>query len=460
MKGNIFDLDFKNSSKSNPCDLVGTYLMCYEETQLSIKDWIATYDWESEKDIKAGILKVLDIFYKDEFLRNKNVAEYSVNAELIFRKVKKLLSDEEKMTRYPTVTASAIWNEGYGRAKRKEKTLKMFKDEPNEVLFNSAAETIKKVYSLTDNDIQKLQYFVEQVKAGASFPNSLRRMLYIWSKNKKTGKTTVANAIVSTLNGDYDIQNISHYSSELAYEMQIKSFAVPKISECDCVLMDECFYADMGKTYADFKKFITSSGGHARKPYGQEFVWEGYPNYVATSNEPLQKFIKDWDDRRYLSIEFAQCPTKTLPSDKIISLWRQFIVNSQRTLEWEEWTEQIYNIANEVGEKGAITSELEIDLQQSFMLNMILNTNSEVLSDERITMKKWIGWFSESLGYQEANKRRAEIEQAVINVYGERYSNQNYWRLKDLQTKAQEIKDKNTNDYVSQDKSIDIVLPF
>ena len=141
-------------------------------------------------------------------------------------------------------------------------------------------------------------------------------------------------------------------------------------------------------------------------------------------------------------------------------MWRQFIVNSQRTLEWEEWTEQIYNIANEVGEKGAITSELEIDLQQSFMLNMILNTNSEVLSDERITMKKWIGWFSESLGYQEANKRRAEIEQAVINVYGERYSNQNYWRLKDLQTKAQEIKDKNTNDYVSQDKSIDIVLPF
>ena len=141
-------------------------------------------------------------------------------------------------------------------------------------------------------------------------------------------------------------------------------------------------------------------------------------------------------------------------------MWRQFIVNSQRTLEWEEWTEQIYNIANEVGEKGAITSELEIDLQQSFMLNMILNTNSEVLSDERITMKKWIGWFSESLGCQEANKRRAEIEQAVINVYGERYSNQNYWRLKDLQTKAQEIKDKNTNDYVSQDKSIDIVLPF
>ena len=141
-------------------------------------------------------------------------------------------------------------------------------------------------------------------------------------------------------------------------------------------------------------------------------------------------------------------------------MWRQFIVNSQRTLEWEEWTEQIYNIANEVGERGAITSELEIDLQQSFMLNMILNTSSEVLSDERITMKKWIGWFSESLRYQEANKRRAEIEQAVINIYGDRYGNQNYWRLKDLQIKAQEIKDKNTNDYVSQDKSIDIKLPF
>jgi hypothetical protein len=102
----------------------------------------------------------------------------------------------------------------------------------------------------------------------------------------------------------------------------------------------------MGKTYADFKRFMTSSGGRSRLPFGQEFAWEGYPNYVATSNDPLRKFIKDWDDRRYLSIEFKTQPTERLEFDTIYELWRIFIVGSSRELSWYDLAERIAQTSN------------------------------------------------------------------------------------------------------------------
>ena len=44
------------------------------------------------------------------------------------------------------------------------------------------------------------------------------------------------------------------------------------------------------------------------------------------------------------------------------------------------------------------------------------------------------------MGAQEANKRRGEIEKAVVQVYGERYSTSNYWLLQDFHIVAHDIR--------------------
>ena len=49
-------------------------------------------------------------------------------------------------------------------------------------------------------------------------------------------------------------------------------------------------------------------------------------------------------------------------------------------------------------------------------------------------------YFAAQIGAAEAQKRREEIEHAVLNVYGERYSTQTYWLLSDLKKRAQELK--------------------
>ena len=277
-----------------------------------------------------------------------------------------------------------------------------------------------------------------------------------------TGKTTSASYIVATLNGFYDIDKISEMSSSLAYEMQIRNYAVPRISECNAVLMDECFYSDMGKTYADFKKFLTSSNGRARLPYGQEFEWKGYPNYVATSNEPLQKFIKDWGDRRYLSVEFKTKPTQKLSIPEVGELWRTFIINSTRSKSWTEWAQELEPIAEEVGEMEEVASEFEVELQQSEFINFLLNKDkakNRYSADNKITLKVFVDYFSTSVGAVQAQKRKSEIEKAVINVFGNRYSTTNYWMLDELQKKASELLEKiNESETDTITKTID--LPF
>jgi predicted P-loop ATPase len=265
----------------------------------------------------------------------------------------------------------------------------------------------------------------------------------------KTGKTTSATMLVSLLNGDTNEANIARYSSTLANEMQVKSFAVPKISECNAVLMDECFFADMGKMYADFKRFITSSNGRARLPYGQEFEWTGQPNYIATSNDSLQKFIKDWSDRRYLSVEFKAKPTERLDFDEIKALWASFVLNSTCDKDWSTWAEELAPVSEEKGDRTEVTEELEIDLRKLAMIERILAlstpSKSPACAQNHVALKTFVDWFSESMGTVEAHKRKAEIEAAVIKVYGARYSTSNYWLLSNLQDTAQKMKNEINN---------------
>lgn len=451
----------RNSSHDNPSEMVSGYLFADAELR-TFAEWLQDYDFATQAEIEHAVRLFLSVICSDAYINRKHLDEINPQADKIAKRFKKIVYDEEKSSRFCKKMASEVWNEGYADKLRKERTAKMFHVEQSEKDFKNAWNTIREIYGLSDMDLNKIHFFIEQVKDDGNFPNSLRRMLYIWGREKMTGKTTSASYIVATLNGFYDIDKISEMSSSLAYEMQIRNYAVPRISECNAVLMDECFYADMGKTYADFKKFLTSSNGRARLPYGQEFEWHGYPNYVATSNEPLQKFIKDWGDRRYLSVEFKTKPTKKLSIPEVGELWRNFIINSTRIKSWTEWAQELEPIAEEVGEMEEVASEFEVELQQSGFINFLLNKDkakNRYSADNKITLKVFVDYFSNSVGAVQAQKRKSEIEKAVINVFGDRYSTTNYWMLDELQKKASELLEKiNESETDTITKTID--LPF
>ena len=441
-------LNTTNGTTANPCELISNYLL-WEQDGGTLQSWIEQFDFESREEIEKAIRLFIRTVSLDDFMRRKHLDEENPFAAAVFSRYSKIMTDASRLDKYPVALSGEIWHGGFSRKRLEQKTAEMFAVIPDADKFEKACKRIKAVYNLSDTDIEKLHFFVEQVKAGDKFPNSLRRMLYIWGSTMKTGKTTSATMLVSLLNGDADESHIARYSSTLAQEMQVKSFAVPKISECNAVLMDECFFADMGKMYADFKRFITSSNGRARLPYGQEFEWTGQPNYIATSNDSLQKFIKDWSDRRYLSIEFKDKPTEKLNFAQIKQLWADFVLNSERTKTWSEWADELAPLSEEKGDRTEVTEELEIELRKLQFIERILaqvtpNT-SPSCAQNHVALKTFVDWFSESMGTVEAHKRKAEIEAAVLKVFGPRYSTSNYWLLSELQRVAQAMKNEINN---------------
>ena len=438
-----------DGGRENPCELVSAFLL-WEKDGGTLQSWLEQFDFDTREEIEKAIRLFIRTVTLDDYMRKKHLEEENPYAAAVFTRYSKIMTDANRLDKYPVSLSGEIWHGGFSRKRLESRTAALFGSvTPDASKYAEACERIKRVYSLTDVDVEKIHFFVEQTKAGDKFPNSLRRMLYIWGSTMKTGKTTSATMLVSLLNGDTDESNIARYSSTLANEMQVKSFAVPKISECNAVLMDECFFADMGKMYADFKRFITSSNGRARLPYGQEFEWTGQPNYIATSNDSLQKFIKDWSDRRYLSVEFKAKPTERLSFEEIKALWAAFVLNSQRTKDWSAWADELAPVSEEKGDRTEVADELEIDLRKLDMLERVLAMNTPTKSpasaQNHVALKTFVDWFSESMGVMEAHKRRAEIEAAVIKVYGERYSTTNYWLLTSLQETAQRLKNEINN---------------
>lgn len=438
-----------DGGRENPCELVSAFML-WERDGGTLSSWLEQFDFDTREEIENAIRLFIRTVTLDDYMRKKHLEEENPYAAAVFTRYSKIMTDANRLDKYPVSLSGEIWHGGFSRKRLESRTAALFGSvTPDASKYAEACERIKRVYSLTDVDVEKIHFFVEQTKAGDKFPNSLRRMLYIWGSTMKTGKTTSATMLVSLLNGDTDESNIARYSSTLANEMQVKSFAVPKISECNAVLMDECFFADMGKMYADFKRFITSSNGRARLPYGQEFEWTGQPNYIATSNDSLQKFIKDWSDRRYLSVEFKAKPTELLSFEEIKALWAAFVLNSQRTKDWSAWADELAPVSEEKGDRTEVADELEIDLRKLDMLERVLAMNTPTKSpasaQNHVSLKTFVDWFSESMGVMEAHKRRAEIEAAVIKVYGERYSTTNYWLLTSLQETAQKMKNEINN---------------
>lgn len=429
---------------AGPCELVSRYML-FEERGGTLQGFLEQFDFNERTEIEQAIRTFIRTVSLDGYLRQKNIADKDPYAAAIHTRYAKIMTDASRLDKYPVSLSGEIWHGGFCRQRLERRTSSLFGSHiPNALEFTQACNRLRQVYDLTDTDIEKLHFFVEQVKAGERFPNSLRRMLYIWGSEMKTGKTTSATMLVSLLNGDTNDQNIARYSSTLAQELQIKSFSVPKIAECNVVLMDECFFADMGKVYADFKRFMTSSNGRARLPYGQEFEWQGQPNYVSTSNESLKKFIKDWSDRRYLSVEFKGKPKETLTLDEVRGLWADFVLNSERTKDWQEWAAELAPVSEEKGDRTECADELEIELRQLAMCERILNmhtpSTSPSCAQNHVPLKMFVDWFSQSMGVTEAHKRRAEIEAAVVRVFGQRYSTSNFWLLSNLQDAALKMK--------------------
>ncbi len=436
----ITEYNATNSTSDRPSDLAAAFIAASERGDTMVA-FLSQFDFDSREEIERAIVELCRAMCDDKWLGSKQTQTSIPSMKCLLRRFTDIFGKQAQIDKYPAAISGEMWHGNYARMRREKMVSSMFDREKDLTRYKAAYERLTACYGLSEIDEKKLHFFVCQVRAGREFPDSLRRMLYVWGKKKKTGKTTLAKALVCVLNGSEDMDRYAYFTTTLQTEMQIKGFAVPKIAECRCAMMDECFFNDMSKVYADFKKLITGRDGSARLPYGQEFTWQGLPNYIATSNEPLVNFIKDWNDRRYLSINLESEPAQKMTDSEVLELVKDYCVNAP-DIDFHDFADDIFDASDERGEQTERADEFALDMQKEEFLAYIGNANyvagNRFAVENKISCKFFVDYFARQMG-NEAQKRRKEITKAAEDIFGERYMGR-FWLLDDLRKRADEIK--------------------
>lgn len=436
----ITDYNSKNSNSDRPSDLAAAFIAASERGETMVA-FLSQFDFDSREEIERSIVELCRAMCDDKWLGSKQTQTSIPSMKCLLRRFTDIFGKQSQIDKYPAAISGEMWHGNYARMRREKMVSSMFDNAKDLMRYKAAYARLTACYGLSEIDEKKLHFFVCQVRAGREFPDSLRRMLYVWGKKKKTGKTTLAKALVCVLNGSEDMERYAYFTTTLQTEMQIKGFAVPKIAECRCAMMDECFFNDMSKVYADFKKLITGRDGSARLPYGQEFTWQGLPNYIATSNEPLVNFIKDWNDRRYLSINLESEPAQKMTDGEVLELVKDYCVNAP-DIDFHDFADDIFDASDERGEQTERADEFALDMQKEEFLAYIRNANyvagNRFAVENKISCKFFVDYFARQMG-NEAQKRRKEITKSAEDIFGERYMGR-FWLLDDLRKRADEIK--------------------
>jgi hypothetical protein len=206
--------------------------------------------------------------------------------------------------------------------RRSEQFKNILKEQEDKELIK-ISKKIQQIYSFTEMEMIYLQYFCSQSKLDDLDP-SLNTLIYLWGKQKKTGKSTVSAYICSFLNGETK-RNEEPHKSELKNEMQLERFAMPKAMTSRCTLMDEGGFFDMKKTYDIFKAKITSNSCEIEYKYkNSKRTKKCWRNYIMTSNIDPIYFIQDEEERRVLPIHFNR--PENVSFSELEMIWYKFVL--------------------------------------------------------------------------------------------------------------------------------------
>ena len=230
--------------------------------------------------------------------------------------------------------ADISWNGVICRRNLAENVAKIFKEKPDKQKYLDAVSKIRKIWGFTEKEVDAIRYYVCQVRHEKHNP-SMNKCIYLWSKSKQTGKTTIARAIVTILNGD-KFDYYGKYESTLSTEMSYNEHDLPLSALYNAVLLDEAMPKDTKKSYGAIKRVLTSSSCNYNPKFRQVINIKCKRFYFFTSNDDIIDFVQDDSERRFFAINIEAKPEQ-LSFDDIYSLWLQFCTNATPEGDWQKW---------------------------------------------------------------------------------------------------------------------------
>ena len=336
------------------------------------------------------------------------------------------------------------WNTVIAKRNLKERVDKMYSERPDKEKFENAKNRVKQIWKFSDKDIDAIRYFVCQTKVKKLNP-SMNKSIYLWGTEKQTGKTSVARAIVTILNGD-EFDNFGKYESTLNNEMQYNDHDIPAAALYNAVLLDEAMPKDSRKSYGLIKQVLTSDTCKYNQKFGAITRIPAKRFYFCTSNDDIGDFVQDASERRFYAIKMDKVPEQ-ISFEEIYSIWKEFCIHAEPERDWQQW----YNSFEYVD--GLATKDMHE------VINEIILRRDELFSPALgrtyITPKM----VADKLFKNEPTKDqktavRSAMEKMFISARSE--SNTSYYLVNECRYKAAEIAEKLTDKVV--DKNDD--FPF
>lgn len=381
-----------------------------------IVDFINEYVFpDNEKDIQLFLQEIAYRISSDPILTSNELRKNVDNDySIIYDQYNKMIRrSPDTLIDWSEQKATFIWYE-YILSSRREVQFKRIVKEQDTHKLNEISARIKQIYKFSDIEMIYLKYFCSQSKLN-DLDTSLNTTLYLWSKEKKTGKSTVTSYICSFLNGESK-RNENAHKSTLSREMQIQRFDIPCAVNSRCTMLDEAGFHDMTKTYDKFKSMITSNSCEIEYKYKSAHIPKKcYRNYIGTANIDPIYFVKDEEERRILSIHFTK--PERISFEELEKIWYEFVLEcNYSATKLEAIYEEFIMPNSQVGELKYIMSELEniITVEEiDRIANGGLFCVSNVMTIKEISVQ---------------NISRKTVKDVLINLYGEPDTKQRFNR--------------------------------
>lgn len=306
-----------------------------------LEGWAKLNKFESLQDLKRQIIKVFNISIVDKINHNRNM-------QLLFPPIYNFCTYATRLDRNGRIKSEALkiaesawWGE-IAQQQLKEKTDKLFDVEPSQEKYVEISKRIKSIWHFSDVEIDAFRYFICQTRRENHSP-SLNKNLYLWSEQKQTGKTSLARAIASVLNGETSLTGSGKFESTFNKELQINAHDLPLSVQYNCVILDEAMPKDSRKSYGRVKSMLTSNTCSYNQKYGRIVPMKAKRFYIFTSNDNINTFIQDDSERRFIEIGMEKMP-KQISFGEIYEIWKTFAQNCTPEDDWQIWYDSFKNI--------------------------------------------------------------------------------------------------------------------
>lgn len=416
------DLDL-TSTGDRPSDVTAKVL---ELVPPEVEKMMEELEFSSSEELAQAMQVAWYIIATDKYLNAKTTQLTIPGAAILLARAKKIMTGAN-VGRTITAAAETMWMrffEGENLKKRRNAVLSAERDEK---VYRTALNRIRSVYGFSGTETEHLRYFVCQARKDDADP-ALNRALYICSKEKMTGKTTVARAIAGILNGAGCWKECSgDFFSDIPCELQFGTFERPKATRYACVVMDEAFAGkSTAKYYGKFKTAMTSDKCQVEVKFGGKYDVRCRRNYIFTSNNDISSVVADESERRMCVIGMKR--PEAMDYDAIYQLWRDYIVNAPDEEDTAEWYRR--TMPSVKGEAGVQSDDIVSALLGDEMRQRITQAQQAGLY-QLAYPKFFTDWLAQSY---DVRKLSGLIKEAVVTAYGQpkESGNRKYYNISDL----------------------------